>query len=121
MTWYDILLDSTISTTKYLKDNYQNVDFKVISQEENGNKIIRVSEFINDNKVIVHSSVEIDVEDNPETFIDLIREKVIPIGDILRYYEYKVERKIIRHDNVSKEYVMTGDVELKITEKYYEM
>ncbi|MCD1296357.1 hypothetical protein CUJ83_15250 [Methanocella sp. CWC-04] len=121
MSWFDILLNSTISTTQYLKDNYQNVDFKVISQEENGNKIVRVSEFIKDNKVVVHSSVEIDVEENPEVFIRLIRDKVIPIGDILKSNNYRVERKILNNDSSSKEYVMMGDVDIKITEKYYDM
>ena len=121
MSWYNILLDSTISTTQYLKDNYDNVDFKVLDQIESGSKIIRVSEFIRNDKTIVHSIVEIDVEENSRVFIDLIRGRIIPIGDILKSHGYHVDRRILFHDEHSKEYLMSGDVVIKITEKYYDM
>lgn len=121
MPWYNVLLDKTISTTQYLKDNYAGVDFRVVGQEEKGSKISRISEFICDDRVIVHSVVEIDVEKNPEVFLKLIRGRITPIGDILKDNGYYVERKILKHDGDSKEYVMIGDVEIKITEKYYDM
>lgn len=121
MYWYNVLLNSTISTTRYLTDNYTNVEFRVIGQEEKGNKIYRISEFIMGNRMIVHSTVEIDIVENPAKFIELMREQVIPIGDVLRDQGYRVEREILSHDASSKVYVMKGDVNLKITEKYYDM
>jgi hypothetical protein len=50
-----------------------------------------------------------------------MREQIIPIGDVLRDEGYRVERKILSHDAKSKVYTMEGDVNLKITEKYYDM
>ena len=121
MPWYNVLLNSTISTTRYLNDNYANVEFKVIGQEEKDGHIYRISEFIIGNKIIVHSTVDIDVAANPLKFIDIMREEITPIGDALRDNNYFVEREILLHDATSKVYVMKGDVNLKITEKYYNM
>ncbi|CAJ36009.1 hypothetical protein [Methanocella arvoryzae] len=121
MPWYNVLLNSTISTTRYLNDNYANVEFKVIGQEEKDGHIYRISEFIIGNKIIVHSTVDIDIANNPPKFIDIMREEKTPIGDALRDNNYFVEREILHHDVSSKVYVMKGDVNLKITEKYYNM
>lgn len=121
MSWYNILLDSTISTTQYLKDNYDEVSFRVVDQFEHNGKIIRISEFVQADKVIVHSTVEMDVNNNPERFIQLIREQIMPIGEIIKSNSYNVSRKILKNDMASKEYLMTGDVEIKITEIYYDM
>lgn len=121
MSWYNVLLDSTISTTRYLTDKYAGVKFRVIGQEEKDGKIFRASEFVLSDRVIVHSIVEIDVSENPARFIELMRGRVVPIGDVLRDEGYRVERKILSHDACSKVYVMVGDVNLKITEKYYDM
>ena len=121
MPWYNVLLNSTLSTTRYLTDNYANVEFKVIGQEEKDGKIFRISEFVMADKIIVHSVVEMSIANNPEKFIDLIRGQVEPIGDILRDYGYKIERKITYHDASTKEYEMVGDVNIKITENYYNM
>jgi len=121
MPWYNVLLNSTLSTTRYLTDNYANVEFKVIGQEEKNGKIFRISEFVMADKVIVHSIVEMSVEDNPVKFIKIMREQITPIGDVLRDNSYRVEREILHHDASSKVYVMKGDVNLQITEKYYNM
>jgi len=119
--WYNILLNSTLSTTRYLQDHYPGVQFKVIGQEEKDGRIVRTSEFVIGRKVIVHNVVEIDVARNPKCFLDLLRGQATPIGDILRDCNYRVEREILAHDALSKVYVMKGDVNLKITEKYYDM
>jgi hypothetical protein len=119
--WFNVLLNSTLSTTRYLTDNYANVQFKVLGQEEKGGHIYRVSEFIMSDRVIVHSIVDIPVSENPSKFIDIMREQVTPIGDALRDNGYHVEREILYHDASSKVYAMRGDVNLKITEKYYNM
>ncbi|WP_424358071.1 hypothetical protein [Methanocella sp. MCL-LM] len=121
MPWYNVLLNSTISTTRYLNDNYSNVEFKVIGQEEKNGHIYRISEFIIGNKIIVHSTVDMDVAENPSKFVEIMREQITPIGDALRDNKYIVEREILHHDATSKVYVMKGDVNLKITEKYYNM
>jgi len=121
VSWYHVLINSTMSTTRYLTDNYANVEFRVIGQEEKDNRIYRISEFVMAEKVIVHSVVEMDIATNPPEFIELIRGRLIPIGDILRDHGYQVERRIVRHDASSKEYEMVGDVNIKITEKYYNM
>lgn len=121
MAWYNVLIESTISTTRYLTDNYAGVEFKVLGQEERDGIIYRTSEFVMNGKVIVHSVVELEVAKNPAQFIELIRGQVIPIGDILRDYGYRVERRILRHDASTKEYEMAGDVNIIITEKYYNM
>lgn len=119
--WYNVLLNSTLSTTRYLTDNYADVEFKVISQEEKDGHIFRVSEFILGRKVIVHSIVDIPVADNPPEFIAIMRGQVTPIGDALRDNGWGVEREILFHDACSKVYAMKGDVNIKITEKYYNM
>jgi len=121
LPWFTVLLDSTISTTRYLTDNYADVEFRVIGQAEKDGKISRTSEFVMDGKVIVHSVVEIDIASNPEKFVEIMREQTTPIGDALRDNGYHVERDILRHDASSKIYAMKGDVNLKITEKYYNM
>jgi hypothetical protein len=119
--WFNLLLNSTLSTTRFLTDNYAGVDFKVIGQEEKDGHIFRVSEFILGKKVIVHSIVDIAVADNPAKFIEIMRAQVTPIGDALRDNGWRVEREILSHDVSSKVYAMRGDVNLKITEKYYNM
>jgi hypothetical protein len=119
--WFNVLLNSTLSTTRFLSDNYADVDFKVVGQEERDGHVFRVSEFIMGNKVIVHSIVDIPVADNPEKFISIMREQVTPIGDALRDNGWRVDREILSHDASSKIYAMRGDVNLRITEKYYNM
>jgi hypothetical protein len=119
--WFNVLLNSTLSTTRYLADHYADVKFRVIGQEEHDSHIYRVSEFIMDNRVIVHSIVDIPVRENPAKFVEIMREQITPIGDALRDNGYRVEREILHHDASSKVYAMRGDVNLKITEKYYNM
>jgi len=121
MPWYKAIINSTESTTRYLMDNYLGVEFRVVGQEEKDGKIIRISEFVKDGRIIVHSSVEMPVDKNPPEFIKEIRERVKPIGDLIRQYNYAVERRIVNHDTVFKEYEMVGDVLIKITEYYYDM
>jgi len=121
MPWYKAIVSSTGSTTRYLKDNYPGVVFRVVGQEEKDGVIFRISEFLKDGKVIVHSTVEMPVDNNPPEFIEEIRRQSMPIGDILRLNGYMVERMITDHDTVYKEYVMVGDVYIKIKELYYEM
>ena len=119
--WFNILLSSTLSTTRYLTDNYADVDFRVLGQEEREGHIFRVSEFVLGGKVIVHSIVDIPVAENPPEFIAIMRARVTPIGDALRDNGWGVEREILSHDASSKVYAMRGAVNLKITEKYYNM
>jgi hypothetical protein len=119
--WFNVLLNSTLSTTRFLTDNYADVEFKVVSQEEKEGHIFRVSEFILGNKVIVHSIVDIPVADNPAEFVEIMRAMVTPIGDALRDNGWKVDREILSHDDCSKVYAMKGDINLKITEKYYHL
>jgi len=121
MPWYKAIVRSTESTTRYLKDNYPGVVFRIVGQEEKDGMIFRISEFLLNGKVIVHSTVEIPVDKNPPEFIEEIRFRKKPIGDILKHNGYMVERKITDHDTVFKEYVMVGDVYIKIKELYYEM
>jgi hypothetical protein len=119
--WFNVLLNSALSTTRYLTDNYADVDFKVVGREEKDGNIFRVSEFILGKKVIVHSIVDIPVRENPVKFVEIMREMTTPIGDALRDNDYCVDREILHHDASSKVYVMKGDVNLKITEFYYNM
>lgn len=119
--WFNVLLNSTLSTTRFLTDHYADVDFKVLGQEERDGHIFRVSEFILGKKVLVHSIVDMVEADNPAKFIAIMREQVTPIGDALRDNGWHVEREILSHDASSKVYAMRGDVNLKITEKYYNM
>jgi hypothetical protein len=121
MPWYKAIVNSTESTTRYLMDNYAGVEFKVVGQEEKGGTIYRISEFLKDGKVIVHSTVEMPIERNPPEFIDEMRRQITPIGDAIRQNGYNVERRITDHDTVFKEYEMVGDVFIKIKELYYEM
>lgn len=102
-------------------DNYMGVEFRVVGQEEKNGAIFRISEFLKDGKVIVHSTVEIPLDQNPIGFIEEIRLQKTPIGDILRQNGYVVERRITNHDTVFKEYVMYGDVYIRIKELYYDM
>ncbi|OPY30589.1 MAG: hypothetical protein A4E28_00197 [Methanocella sp. PtaU1.Bin125] len=119
--WYKVLLDSTLSTTRYLSDHYANVEFRVIGQEERDGHIYRVSEFIMNGRVIVHSTVDIPVSENPAKFIDIMRKMATAIGDALRDNGYRVERVILQHDASSKVYTMRGDINLKVEEQYYIM
>ncbi len=93
--WYNVLLNSTLSTTRYLTDHYANVEFRVTGQEERDGHIYRVSEFLLGDRIIVHSTVDIPVPDNPAKFIGIMREQVTPIGDALRDNGYRVEREIL--------------------------
>ncbi len=121
MPWYRNIVNSTESTTRYLMDHYVGVEFRVVGQEEKDGNIIRVSEFLKDGKVIVHSSVEMPIDKNPAEFVKEIRGKMTPIGDLIRQYNYAVERRITAHDTIFKEYEMVGDVHIKIKELYYDM
>lgn len=121
MPWYKAIVNSTVSTTRYLMDNYAGVEFRVVCQEEKEGAIYRISEFLKDGKVIVHSTVGIPIDRNPPEFIDEILRKVTPIGDLIRHYDYDIERRITDHDTVYKEYEMVGDVYIKIKELYYDM
>lgn len=121
MTWYTAIVNSTVSTTQFLKDHYAGVVFKVVGQEEHDGNIIRTSEFMKDGKIIVHSTVEIPIDLNPPEFIRLMRLRVKPIGDVIKENGYHVERRITAHDTIFKEYEMQGDVSMKITEIYYDM
>ncbi len=120
MPWYKAIINSAESTTRYLEDNYPDVVFRVVGQEEKEGVIFRISEFLKGGKVIVHSTVEMPVDKNPPEFIEEIRLKTKPIGDILKQNGYSVERRITDHDTVFKEYVMAGDVYIKIKELYYD-
>jgi hypothetical protein len=119
--WFNVLLDSTLSTTRYLTDNYTNVEFRVVGQEERDGHIYRVSEFVMGGLIVVHSVVDIPVSENPARFVEIMRERITPIGDALRDNGYRVEREIVHHDASSKVYAMKGDINLKITETYYNM
>jgi hypothetical protein len=121
MPWYKAIVSSTVSTTRYLMDNYTGVEFRVVDQEEKDGTIFRISEFLKDGKIIVHSTVEMPINRNPPEFIDQIRRQVIPIGDLIRQYGYGIERRITDHDTIYKEYEMVGDVYIKIREVYYDM
>ena len=121
MTWYNAIVNSTVSTTQYLKDNYPDVIFRVVGQEERSGSIIRTSEFVKNGKIIVHSTVEMPVDLNPPEFIKLMRLRVKPIGDVLKENGYRVERRILSNDTIFKEYEMKGDVSIIITEIYYDM
>ena len=121
MTWYNAIVNSTVSTTQYLKDHYPDVIFRVVGQEERDGKIIRTSEFVKNGKIIVHSTVEMPVDLNPPEFIKLMRLRVKPIGDVVKENGYRVERRILANDTIFKEYEMKGDVSMKITEIYYDM
>jgi len=121
MPWYYVLLESTMSTTRYLEDVYAGVEFRVIGQEEKDGHIFRISEFVLGGRIIVHSVVDIPIAGNPEKFIEIMRGQVTPIGDALRDNGWRVEREILSHDASSKVYAMKGDVNLKITEKYFNM
>lgn len=121
MTWYNAIVNSTVSTTQYLKDHYSDVIFRVVGQEERDGKIIRTSEFVKNGKIIVHSTVEMPVDLNPPEFIKMMRLRVKPIGDVLKENGYRVERRILSNDTIFKEYEMKGDVSMKITEIYYDM
>jgi hypothetical protein len=121
MTWYNAIVNSTVSTTQYLKDHYSGVIFRVVGQEELDGKIVRTSEFLKDGKIIVHSTVEMPIDLNPPEFIRLMRLRVKPIGDVLKENGYRVDRQITSHDTIFKEYEMKGDVSMKITEIYYDM
>jgi hypothetical protein len=117
--WFNVLLNSTLSTTRFLTDNYADVEFKVVGQEEKEGHIFRTSEFILGKKVIVHSIVDIPVAENPPEFVAIMRAHVTPIGDALRDNGWKADREILSHDASSKVYAMRGDVNLRITEKYH--
>jgi len=119
--WYNVLLNSTLSTTRYLADHYADVEFRVVGQEERDGHIYRVSEFLLGDRIIVHSTVDIPVSKNPAKLVDIMREQVTPIGDALRDNGYRVKREILHHDASSKVYAMKGDVNLQITEQYYIM
>jgi hypothetical protein len=119
--WFNVLLNSTLSTTRYLADHYSDVEFRVVGQEERDGHIYRVSEFVMGGRTVVHSVVDIPVRENPAKFVEIMREKVTPIGDVLRDHGYRVEREIVYHDASSKVYVMKGDVNLRITETYYNL
>ena len=121
MPWYKAIINSTGSTTRYLMDNFAGVEFRVVGQEEKNGAIFRISEFLKDGKVIVHSTVEMPLDRNPPGFIEEIRRQTLPIGDILRLNGYNVERRITDHDTVYKEYEMAGDVYIRIKELYYDM
>ena len=121
LPWYNVLLESTMSTTRYLEDAYAGVEFRVVGQEEKDGHIFRVSEFVLGGRIIVHSVVDIPVAGNPAKFVEIMRGQVVPIGDALRDNGWRVEREIQSHDDSSKVYAMKGDVNLKITEKYYNM
>jgi hypothetical protein len=121
MPWYKAIVNSTGSTTRFLMDNYAGVVFRVVGQEEKEGSIFRISEFLKDGKVIVHSTVEMPVDKNPSEFIEEIRRQALPIGDILKLNGYAVERLITDHDTVYKEYLMVGDVYIRIKELYYDM
>jgi hypothetical protein len=121
MPWYHILIESTMSTTRYLEDTYPGVEFRVVGQEERDGHIFRISEFVLGGRIIVHSIVDIPVADNPAKFVEIMRGQLTPIGDALRDNGWKVEREILSHDAASKVYAMKGDVNLKITEKYFNM
>jgi len=121
MPWYKSIINSTGSTTRFLMDNYPGVEFRVVGQEEKSGSIIRTSEFVLGEKVIVHSTVEMPVDKNPAEFIREMRARSKPIGDVIRDNGYAVERRITAHDTVFKEYEMVGDVSIRITEFYYDM
>ena len=121
MPWYKAIVNSTESTTRHLMDNYSGVEFKVVGQEEKDGTIFRISEFLKDGKVIVHSTVEMPINRNPPVFIEEMRRQVTPIGDVIRMNGYHVERRITDHDTIYKEYEMVGDVYIRIRELYYEM
>jgi len=121
MPWYKEIVNSTGSTTRFLMDNYDGVEFRVVGQEEKNGCIVRTSEFVKDGKVIVHSTVEMPIDKNPSEFIKEMRSQIRPIGDVIRDNGYAVERKITAHDTIFKEYEMVGDVSIRITEFYYNM
>src|SRR5208337_5586072 len=94
MPWYKAIVNSTGSTTRFLMDNYSGVEFRVVGQEEKGGSIIRTSEFVMGDKIIVHSTVEMPIDKNPAEFIKEMRSQIKPIGDVIRDNGYAVERKI---------------------------
>jgi hypothetical protein len=74
VSWHNVLLNSLLSTTRYLTDHYADADFNVVGQEGQGGHIYRFSEFTPGETVIVEPIVDTHVMENPEKFVVIIRE-----------------------------------------------
>ncbi|HIH36843.1 MAG TPA: hypothetical protein HA232_02915 [Methanocellales archaeon] len=119
MTWYADLIESSESTTSFIRRKFKNAKFEVVRQYGLEDSIVRESRFVLDGKKLVTSKVIIPI-DNPSDFLQLINKKELTIGDILERKGFRVEKYVRSHGKSSKHYTIKGDVCMEIFEEYFE-
>ncbi|MDD4898815.1 MAG: hypothetical protein PHY70_05495 [Methanocellales archaeon] len=119
MTWYADLIESSESTTSFIRRKFKNAKFEVVRQYGLEDSIIRESRFVLDGKKLVTSKVIIPI-DNPPDFLQLINKKELTIGDIIYRKGFRVEKYVRSHGKSSKHYTIKGDVYMEIFEEYFE-
>jgi chorismate-pyruvate lyase len=117
VAWYSNLINSNRSTTEFIRKTFKSSRFETIEQHERDDTIVRESRFIVDDKPLIISRVFIPIN-NPPAFLRQVRDRSMPLGDIIKENEYHVQRNVLSRDRSSKHYTIGGDVQAEIWETY---
>ncbi len=117
MPWYSNLINSNQSTTEFMKEKFKSARFEIVEQHERDGTIVRESRFILEDKPLIISRVFIPMN-NPLAFLQQVRDKNAPLGDIIRENKYNVQRRVLSRDRSSKRYTIDGDVRAEVWETY---
>lgn len=117
MSWYSNLINSNRSTTEFMKERFKNAKFEIVEQHERDGTIVRESRFVLEGKPLIISRVFIPMDNSP-AFLEQVRNRSMPLGDIIKENEYNVQRKVLSRDRSSKHYTIDGDVRAEVWETY---
>lgn len=117
MSWYSNLINSNQSTTEFMKEKFKSARFEVVEQHERDGTIVRESRFTLGDKPLIISRVFIPM-DNPPAFLQQVRDKNAPLGNIIKENGYNVQRKVLSRNRSSKHYTIDGDVRAEVWETY---
>jgi len=117
MSWYSNLMSSNQSTTEFMRERFKSARFEVVEQHERDSTIVRESRFVLDDKPLIVSRVFIPMN-NPPAFLERVRERNAPLGDIIRENKYNVQRRVLHCGRASKHYTIGGDVRAEVWETY---
>jgi len=117
MPWYSELVNSNRSTTEFVKERIKSARFEIVEQHERDDAIVRESRFTLEDKPLIVPSVFIPMN-NPPAFLQQVRDRNAPLGDIIRENRYNVQRKVLSRNKSSKHYAIEGDVRAEVWETY---
>ncbi len=114
--WFSDFLDNVnLSTTQYITKKIPNIKFKLLGQDTFGSYIIRKIGFFIDDQMICQATNKVERNELVNNWIKQNPE--LPFGKI--FQNNKLHRELISKSENSRKYLITGDINAEIEEKFY--